>query len=186
MNKVFKKVMSLVVAAAVVVSGVSATTAKVNAASSAKVRFNAYCYSSDNKWLAGDGSTASLAATTKTVKKGKAVKVSVTIKGNASGGVQVLTVDSGNSNLSGGTDGVLKTFKSAKYTNVTVKCDGKTVKAPYQQGQFEKNEGTNSWRLSFYNTWGSQGDTTKSKCKANAKKIKFKKSCVISFTFTAK
>lgn len=186
MKKSIKKIMSLVMAAVVVVSGVASTEA--SAASKAKVRFNVYCYTADEKWLAGDGSTAPLVAKTVTVKKGKTVHVSMTVKGSGKKGIGVLTVDSGNTKLSGSgaTKGVLDTFKSAKYSNVVVKCDGKTVKAPSQQGQFEKNEGTQSWRLSFYNQWGSQGDTTITKCKSNAKKIKFKKTCEISFDFVAK
>ena len=184
MKKGFKRIMSLVLAAVVAVSGVASTEA--SAASKAKVRFNAYCYTADGKWLAGDGDSAKLVAKTETVKKGKTVHVTLTIKGKAKKGVGVLTVDSGNNNLKGGTKGILGTFKSAKYSNVVVKCDGKTVKAPSQQGYFEKTEGTDSWRLSFYNQWGSQGDTTATKCKSNAKKIKFNKTCEISFDFVAK
>ena len=187
LSNIAKKGMALVLSLAMVVGATAATSAETaNAASSAKVRFNAYCYTADGNWIAGDGSTAKLAAKTVTVKKGKTVNVSVTIKGKAPKGVGVLTIDSGNNNLSGGTKGVLETFKTAKYSNVKVTCDGKAVSAKSQQGYFEKNEKTGSWRLSFFNQWGSQGDTTASKCKANAKKIKFKKSCVISFSFTAK
>lgn len=184
MKKGIKRIMSLVLAAVVAISGVASTES--SAASSAKTRFNVYCYTADGKWLAGDGSSASLVSKTVTVKKGKKVHVSLTIKGAAPKGVGVLTVDSGNSTLKGGTKGILSTFKSAKYSNIVVKCDGKTVKASSQQGYFEKNEKTNSWRLSFYNQWGSQGDTTVKKCKSNATKIKFKKTCVISFDFVAK
>ena len=186
-GKIIKKGLALVTTLAMVVgvAGVN-NSATADAASSAKVRFNAYCYTASGAWLAGDGSTAKLAAKTVTVKKGKKVKVTITIKGNASKGIGVLTIDAGNSTLSGGTPGVLKTFKKAKYSNVSVKCDGKKVSGiKYQQGEFEKTEGTNSWRLSLYNQWGSQGDTTVTKCKANATKIKFKKNCVISFSFTA-
>lgn len=189
MKKLFTKVVSVALAAAVVVSSAVAPSNKAQAAKKAKVRFNAYCCTSGNfKWIAGDGSSAKLVSSTKTVKKGKKVKVTLTIKGNASKGLQVLTVDSGNSTLkgNGATAGVLKKFKKAKYSKVSVKCDGKKKNVKFQQGYFEKSEKSYSWRLSFFNGWGSQGDTTASALASNAKKLKFKKSCVISFTFVAK
>lgn len=184
MKKSIKKVLSVVLAAAVVAS--SAMSMEASAASKAKVGFTLYCFTADNKWLAGDGNGNTKVSKTVTVKKGKKVSVTLTLKGAAKKGVQVLTVDSGNSSLSGGTKGILNTFKKATYSNVVVKCDGKTVKAPYMQGYFESDTKTESWRLSFYNTYGSNGDTTKTKCKSNAKKIKFKKNLQISFDFVAK
>lgn len=184
MKKSIKRILSVVLATAVVAS--SALSMEVSAASKAKVAFNVYCFTADNKWLAGDGNGNQKVSKVVTVKKGKAVNVTLTVKGAAKKGIQVLTVDSGNSTLSGSTKGILSSFKKCKYSNVVVKCDGKVVKAPSMQGYFESDTKTESWRLSFYNTYGSNGDDTKTKCKSNAKKIKFKKSLQVSFSFVAK
>lgn len=183
MNKFFKKAVSLVIATAVVVGGTSAansTTASA-ATKSAKIPVSVFFAANSNcKWLANNDGSNGAAKTLKTVtfKKGKKVNVSFTIsaKGTKVTQAKVFCVD---------TKGILKKFKSVKYSNVVVECDGKKVSGiKYKQGYFEPKQKTNSWRLSFYNAWGSNGDNTKSN--GTAKKYKFKKNLTVSFSVVAK
>lgn len=182
MNKLFKKALSLVVAAAVTVSGVAvANSTTANAAKSASIPVSIFFAANSNcKWLANNDGTGGAAKVAKTVKitKGKPVSVSLTVnaKGTKVTEAAVFCVD---------TMGILKKFKKVKYSNISVKCDGKTVSGiKTKQGYFEPKAKTNSWRLSFFNKYGSDGDNTKSN--GTAKKYKFKKNLVVSFTITAK
>lgn len=182
MNKLFKKALSLVVAAAVTVSGVAvANTKTAEAAKSASIPVSVlFAGNSNCTWLANADGSSGAAKVSKTVKftKGKAVNVSLSVgaKGNKITEAMVFCVD---------TKGILKTFKKVKYSNVSVKCDGKAVSGiKYKQGYFEPKAKTNSWRLSFFNKYGSDGDNTSSN--GTAKKYKFKKNLTVSFTITAK
>lgn len=176
---VSKKIVSVTLAATLV-AGVAATPVSKAEAASASIPVSAYFYSADGEWVASpDGSNGSKKViTTKKFESGKKVNVTLTIKKNkkAVTGAGVFVID---------TKGILKTFKKVKYSGITVKCDGKKVSGiKYKQGYFEKKEGTDSWRLSFFNQWGSQGDNTGSN--GTAKKYKFKKSMTVSFTIVAK
>lgn len=181
MNKLFKKALSLVVAAAVTVSGAAvANSTTANAAKSASIPVSCYFAGNSNcTWLANDDGSNGAAKVSKTVKitKGKPVSVTLTIgaKGNKITEAAVFCID---------TKGILKKFKKVKYSNISVKCDGKAVSGiKTAQGYFEPKAKTDSWRLSFFNKYGSDGDNTKSN--GTAKKYKFKKNLVVSFTITA-
>lgn len=183
MNKMLKKALSVAMAAVVAIGGVATTNTKTaEAAKSASVPVSVFfAANSTCTWLANKDGSNGVPKVSKTVKftKGKPVSVSLTVnakKGTKVTEAAVFCVD---------TTGILKTFKKVKYSNISVKCDGKTVSGvKTKQGYFEKDQNTNSWRLSFFNTYGQNGDNTKSN--GTAKKYKFKKNLVVSFTITAK
>ena len=176
--KLSKKGVSVALALTLVAGAVATPVSKAEAAS-AKIPVSVYFYTAGGEWLAGDGSTAPKVSKTVTFKTGKKATVTLTVKvgKKAVTGAGVFVVD---------TYGILKKFKkSVKYSNISVKCDGKKVSGiKYQQGYFEKKENKNSWRLSFFNQWGAQGDTTKSN--GTAKKYKFKKNLTVTCTILAK
>ena len=181
--------------AVTMLAGVTAAPAEKAAAASAKIPVSAiYCFGTDSKgeghWIENTKvtfsaksagkivkKTSSVAAMKKfTFKKGKKVHVSLTIKNKTkytSKTTQAFMID---------TYGILSKFKKVKYSNVKVKCDGKSVKAKYQQGYFETKQGTKSQRLVFYNEWGD--DTTQEK--KYTTKYPIKKKIVVSFDITAK
>lgn len=164
-----KKITSVALASVIAAASLGEPAAQ---AASAKIPVSTY-FMSTSEWLS-EGNVKK----TVTFKTGKKVNVTLTIKKGKKvcKGVNVFCVD---------TKGILKKFKKVKYSNIVVKADGKKVSGvKTQQGYFEKKEGTNSWRLSFYNKWGSQGDTTKSN--GTSKKYAFKKNLTVSMTIVAK
>lgn len=181
MNKTLKRVLSVAMAAVVAIGGVAtAGTKKAEAAKAASIPVSVFFAGNSNcTWLANDDGSGGAAKVSKTVKitKGKPVNVSLKVdaKGNKITEAAVFCID---------TKGILKKFKKVKYSNISVKCDGKAVSGiKTKQGYFEKDQDTNSWRLSFFNTYGNNGDNTGSN--GTAKKYKFKKNLVVSFTITA-
>lgn len=190
---VAKKGLALVLTMAVAVGGVAIAPSKASAkkakTTNVKVRtfYAADCEADGCAWLYGEGEDAS-AISVKTFKmtKGKKNTVTYTLKKPAKfmnkkvgkvKGTVVFTVDMLD---------ILKTYKSVKVSNVTVKCDGKKVKCKPVIGSFEKNkpDSKDNWRISFYNTYGKNGDNSKNVNKAAA--FKFQKSLQISFTVTPK
>ena len=190
---VAKKGLALVLTMAVAVGGVAIAPSQASAAKkkSASVKVQtllaAKCDADGCAWLYGTDSSAS-AQSIKTVKltKGKKSTVTISLKkpakfnGKKVGKISeavVFTVD---------LKDILKSFKKVKISGVTVKCDGKKAKFKVVQGSFEKNkaDSKDNWRISFYNTYGNQGDNSKSVNKASA--FKFNKNIQISFTVTPK
>lgn len=185
MRTMFKKAVSVLLATAVLVSGAAVTNnSKAEAAAksatiTSRLYFAGVQGKENCKWLAGDGKTAK--SVTKKVKltKGKKANVTLTVKNSGAkiSAATVFTVDMVN---------VLKTFKNVKFSNVVVKADGKKKPAKVVQGRFEPKDKNNSnnWRLSIYNSWGNNGDNSKSVNKA--KNYAFKKTLSVSFTVVAK
>ena len=178
-------VMTMALAVGVVAVAPSEASAAKKKSASIKVRtlYAAKTKNDSCAWLYGTDSSAS-AQSSKTVKltQGKKTKVSITLSkpskfnGKAVGKIQeavVFTVD---------LMSVLKTFKKVKVSGVSVKCDGKKVKCTPAIGSFEKNkaDSKDNWRISFYNTYGQNGDNSKSKNKASV--FKYNKKLQISFT----
>lgn len=183
MKKTFKKVMSVVLTAAIVVSGVSVAGKKADAKGAKKYSTQMYVMEEAGNWISGDG--YNLQSGSVTIKKGKKVHISFTAKNNAKKTglksvkkIGVLTVD---------VKSILKDYKvkKCKYSNVVVKCDGKVVKGVKScQGYFEPDQKNNNYRLSLYNQYGSNGDNSKKLNKAS--KFKFKKTISVSCDFVAK
>lgn len=188
-SSVAKKGVALVMTMALAVGAVAVAPSEASAAkkksANIKVRtlYAAKTKTESCAWLYGTDNTAS-AQSIKTVKltKGKKTNVSITLskpakfKGKKVGKIQeavVFTVDLMD---------VLKTFKKVKVSGVSVKCDGKKAKCKPAIGSFEKNkkDSKDNWRISFYNTYGQNGDNSKSKNKASA--FKYNKKVQISFT----
>ena len=186
---VAKKGMALVMTMALAVGVVAVAPSEASAAKKKSANITVRTlYAAKTKdescaWLYGTDSSAS-AQSLKTVKltKGKKTKVSITLSKPAKfnkknvGQIQeavVFTVD---------LKDVLKTFKKVKVSGVTVKCDGKKVKCKPAIGSFEKNkaDSKDNWRISFFNTYGQNGDNSKSKNKASA--FKYNKKVQINFT----
>lgn len=189
MRTMFKKAVSVLLATAVVVSGsavangVTASAAKKKTKSyTARVYFAGVQGKKDCVWMAGDGSTAKKLTKKVKITKGKKTKVTLTVKNTKKTKVsaaKVFTVDLVN---------ILKDYKKSKVkiSGVTVKADGKKKKVKTVQGCFEpkKAEGKYNYRLSLFNTWGSDGDNS---AKVNkAKNFAFKKTLSVSFTVVAK
>lgn len=189
MRKVFKKAVSVLLATAVVVSGVAVANGSTAEAAKKKTKsYTARVYfagtqkGEDCVWMAGDGSTAKKVTKNVKITKGKSTKVNLTVKNinkKKVTGAVVCTVD---------LVGILKDYKKnkVKISNVVVKADGKKVKAKAFQGCFEprKKEGKFNYRLSLFNKWGTDGDNSGTKNKA--KNFAFKKKLTISFTVKAK
>lgn len=179
--KMTKKILALTLAVATVVSSAVAPVQKAEAAKSKNVQFGVFFAANSNcTWLANQDGSGGATKTLKTVKvvKGKKTNVSFTIKAKGTKVTQamVFCIDA---------KGILSTFKNCKYSNIVVKCDGKKVSGvKTKQGYFEPKQKNNNYRLSFFNTYGSDGDTTKTN--GTAKKYKFKKQMTVSFTFVAK
>lgn len=186
---VAKKGVALVMTMALAVGAVAVAPSEASAAkkksANIKVRtlYAAKTKTESCAWLYGTDNTAS-AQSIKTVKltKGKKTKVNITLskpakfKGKKVGKIQeavVFTVDLMD---------VMKSFKKVKVSGVSVKCDGKKAKFKPVIGSFEKNKADSKdhWRISFYNTYGQNGDNSKSKNKASA--FKYNKKVQISFT----
>ena len=160
MRKTFRKAVSILLATAVVVSGVSMAT----------------------------GTTVSAAKKTKTYKvqtfmagvQGKKAKVSITVKNPTKKKITagtVFTID---------LIGILKDYKKnkVKISGVTVKADGKKKSVKTKTGCFEPKTKPNNYRLSLYNKWGTDGDNSAQINKAT--KFAFKKTLTVSFTVVAK
>lgn len=189
MRKTFRKAVSILLATAVVVSGVSmATGTTVSAAKKTKtykvqtfmagVQGKNTCY-----WIAGDGSSKNNGKVyMKNVKitKGKKAKVSITVKNPTKKKITagtVFTID---------LIGILKDYKKnkVKISGVTVKADGKKKSVKTKTGCFEPKTKPNNYRLSLYNKWGTDGDNSAQINKAT--KFAFKKTLTVSFTVVAK
>lgn len=185
MKKTFKKVMSVVLTAAIVVSGVSVAGKKADAKGAKKYNTRMYVMEESGNWISGDDCANGLVKKSISIAKGKKVHVELTAKNNAKKTnvknikkVGVLTVD---------VEGLLKDYKvkKCKYSNVTVKCDGKAVKGyKLVQGYFEPDQKNNNFRLALYNQYGSNGDNSAKVNKAST--FKFKKSISVSFDVVAK
>lgn len=180
-----KKAVSVLLATAVVVSGSAvANGSTASAAKTKKVTARVYFAGVQGKkdcvWMAGDGSSAKKLTKTVKITKGKKTKVTLTVKNinkKKVSAATVFTVDLVN---------ILKSYKKVKISGVTVKADGKKKKVKTVQGCFEpkKAEGKYNYRLSLYNTWGTDGDNS---AKVNkAKNFAFKKKLSVSFTVVAK
>lgn len=185
MNKTFKRIMSLVVAAAVAVSGVAATGTKASAASSYKafLMFGAYSTNGGN-FDATYGSTTVKGSGTYTVTlTAKQVKAAAKKAGNTadpSKGCMVCCVDISN---------ILKGRKASavKVSGVSVKLDGKTMSGlkKAECGQLEKKADPNKYRICLFNTWGD--DKTYEKYgEKYGQKFKFKKSISVTFKISYK
>lgn len=183
MKKTFKRVVSLIVAAAIVASGAVSNGTKASAASS----YKAVMYYSDVNWYwdgGNDGSTdPNKTAVTIKDKKGSAT-YTVTLKNKKSknAAAQVFCID---------IKDILKKHKGkVKVSKVSVKCDGKTVKGlkAVSSGALESDKDPNKFRISIYNQVGSSklGDKTSSYPKSYGKKFKFKKTISVTFTLTIK
>lgn len=194
---VAKKGMALVMTMALAVGAVAvapseASAAKKKKSATVKVRtlYAGKTSASPCAWLYGTDNTAARMSI-KSVKltKGKKSTINITLtkpkqfkdgkKTKKTGKISeavVFTVDLVD---------VLKSFKKVKISNVSVKCDGKKAKFKVVQGSFEKNkaDSKNNYRLSLYNTYGQNGDTSKSKNKATA--FKFNKKIQVSFKVKA-
>ena len=189
MRTIFKKAVSVLLATAVVVSGVTvansstAEAAKKKSKSyTARVYFAATKKGKDCEWIAGDGSTAKTVTKKVKITKGKKASVNLTVKNNNKNkvtGAVVCTIDILD---------ILKDYKAnkVKISNVVVKADGKKVSVKPFQGCFEpkKKNGKYNYRLSIMNKWGTDGDNSWNE--ARSKKIKFKKKLTISFKILAK
>lgn len=196
---VAKKGLALVLTMAVAVGGVAISPSQASAAKKAKSKsitvrtfYAAKCDADGCAWLYGedDGSSSVKPSkiSEKPVKFTKGKKTSVTVNlskpakfnkkkvGKITEAV-VFTVD---------LKDILKSFKSVKVSNVVVKCDGKKVKCKPQIGSFEKNkpDSKDNWRISFFNTYGRNGDNSKNVNKATA--FKFNKNVTVTFDVTPK
>lgn len=197
---VAKKGLALVLTMAVAVGGVAISPSQASAAKkkakaksiTVRTLYAAKCDADNCAWLYGEDDGSSSVKPSKISKKSmkftKGKKTSVTINlskpakfnkkkvGKISEAV-VFTVD---------LKDILKSFKKVKVSNVVVKCDGKKVKCKPVIGSFEKNkpDSKDNWRISFFNTYGRNGDNSKDVNKAS--KFKFKKNVTITFTVTPK
>lgn len=185
MNKTFKRMVSLVLTAAVVASGITAPK-KAEAAS----KYNCFLMWASSDWKS-QNMKENVANTSVKNKKGsanytvtltrdKAQGESSTAKPTDSKGATVLCVD---------IKGILKDYKAknVKISNVVVKCDGKVVKTNFKkmaQGALEKEKDPNKYRLEIYNVYGDGG--TKNHPCAKPTAFKWKKSISVSFTLTLK
>ena len=196
-KSVLQKGMAVVLTMSLALGVTSVATKNADAkAKSAKIPVTAiYCFcggEGDGHWL--ENATVNYTASPKgkdikksakvaalktvTFKSGKKQHITLTLPNKtqySSNKTSCLLVD---------TFEILKTFKKVTYSNVSVKCNGKSVKAKYQQGYFETKLGTQSHRLVFYNEWGD--DTTKEKKFSQKYPLKKGKSVVISFDIVAK
>ena len=189
MRTMFKKAVSVLLATAVVVSGVAVANGSTAQAAKkksktyqARVYFAATKKGKDCEWIAGDGKSAKTVTKNVKITKGKKASVNLTVKNNNKNkvtGAVVCTVDM---------VGLLKDYKAkkVKISNVVVKADGKKVSVKPFQGCFEprKDKGKYNYRLSIMNKWGTDGDNSWND--ARSKKIKFKKKLTISFKIVAK
>lgn len=196
MRTMFKKAVAILMATAVVVSGVSVangTTASAAKKKSKTIKVRVFYAGVQGKnqcsWIAGDGLSANngkVYAKNVKITQGKKAKVSFNIKNPKKDkvtGTTVFTVD---------LIDILKTFKKnkVKISGVVVKADGKKVSCKTYQGTFEPKKNPNNYRLSIYNVYGTDGDNSAGKgpigSKKPTKKIKFKKKISVSFTVLAK
>lgn len=185
MKKTFKRVVSLVLAAAVAASGITAPK-KAEAAS----KYNCYLMWASADWKC-QNMQKNVANTSVKNKKGSA-NYTVTLtrakaqgehdgdKATASKEACVFCVD---------IEGILKDYKekNVKISNVVVKCDGKVVKTDFKkmaQGALEKNSSPEKYRLEIYNIYG-EGGTKDHPC-AKPTAFKWKKSISVSFKLTLK
>lgn len=179
MNKMFKRVMSLVLASAVVVSGVAATGTKASAKAKTYTAKLMYCDSTWNNSSMHD-SIPNVATTKVTAKKGSKT-YTITVKKSQLysnkdkiKNAKVFCVD---------IKDVLKDYKAnqIKMSGVKVSVDGKSVPVKgYKTGNFEPDN--DNYRLSLYNEVGDHGDTTRNLGVKYAKKFAFKKTLSITFT----
>lgn len=179
MNKMFKRVMSLVLASAVVVSGVAVTGTKASAKTKTYTAKLMYCDSTWNNTTMHT-STEKVGTTKVKGKKGSATYTISVKKSQLYGNdakiknAKVFCVD---------LQDILADYKTSqiKISGVKVVADGKSVAVKgYKSGNFEpKND---HYRLSLYNEVGTDGDSTKSLGVKYAKKFAFKKTLSITFT----
>lgn len=188
MRTMFKKAVSVLLATAVVVSGVAVANGSTAEAAKKKTKtYKARVYfagtqkGKDCLWIAGDESPAKPVIKKVKITQGKKATVNLTVKNinkQKVTGAVVCTVDMMD---------LLKDYKEnkVKISNVVVKADGKKVSVKPFQGCFEprKKKGKFNYRLSLFNQWGTDGDNSKMN---NAKKFAFKKKLTISFKIVAK
>ena len=175
MRTMFKKAVAVLMATAVVVSGATVTSKQASAAKkkSATIKVQALYAGVQGKsqcsWIAGDGTGSNngkVYAKNVKITQGKKAKVSFTIKNPKKDkvtGTTVFTVD---------LKDILKTFKKkkVKISGVVVKADGKKVSCKTCQGTFEPKKNPNNYRLSIYNVYGTDGDSTAGKGSLSSKK----------------
>lgn len=196
---VAKKGLALVLTMAVAVGGVAIAPSQASAKKAksktvtARVYFAGTAKDADCLWVKGNGEDApKMEKSVKLTKGKKSSTVTFTItkpktyevgkdkvKLKKITGATVLTVDLVD---------VLSSFKKVKYSDITVKCDGKPVKFKTFQGCYEQNDvnNKNNWRISFCNKWGMEKYGDKSYKTNKPKSFAFKKNMTISFKVTAK
>jgi hypothetical protein len=182
MKKTLKRAMSLVVAAAVAITGVATTSVKKASAASYKAVMG---YADVNwNWDGGNDSDKDPQKTAVSIKdkKGSAT-YTITLKNKKSknAAAQVFYIDIKN---------LLKKYKKASVSGVSVKCDGKSVSGlkAVATGALESDKDPNKFRISIYNAVGSSkmGDKTSSYPSSYGKKFKFKKTISVTFTLNLK
>ncbi len=186
MRKAFKRVVSLVLATAIVAGGVMTDTKKADAAKT----YNCYLM-----WMSDDFKCKNMESTianTKIKNKKGTAKYTVTLKMSqaqgefegdkpkASKGAKVFCID---------IQDILKDYnvKKVKISNVVIKCDGKVVKINQKklvQGALEPEGDPDKYRLEIFNEWG-EGGTKNNPC-AKPKAFKWKKSISVSFNLKLK
>lgn len=186
MKKMGKRVISLMLSAAVLVSGVMVSGAKASAAS----KYNCYLMFASTDWKCQNmketvantsiKNKKGSANYTVTLKRSEAQGDSDGVKATASKGATVLCVD---------IKDILKDYKAkkVKISNVVIKCDGKVVKTNQKkmaQGVLEEGTDPNKYRLEIYNSYG-EGGTANHPC-AKPTAFKWKKSISVSFKLTLK
>ena len=168
---------AVVVSGAAVANSTTASAAK-SASITARMYFAGVQGKEDCKWMAGDGKTAKSLTKKVKITKGKKATITLTLKNNSKkkiDGATVFTVDLEN---------ILKSFKNVKISGVSVKADGKKKSAKVFQGKFEPKTKPNNYRLSIFNKWGNNGDSS---AKSNkSKNYGFKKTLSVTFTVVAK
>ncbi len=187
MRKTIKRLVSLVLATAIVAGGAMTNAAKADAASS----YNCFLMFASTDWKCNN-MKENVACTKVKNKKGTA-KYTVTLtkakaqgedekigSASASKGATVFCVDIKN---------ILKDHKvkKLKISNVVIKCDGKKVKINQKklaQGQLEPSGDPNKYRLEIFNTYG-EGGTANDPC-AKPTAFKWKKSISVSFNLKIK
>lgn len=179
MNKMLKKAISVVMAAAVAIGGIATTGAKAEA----KGSYNAYLMYADSNWNWDGGNNKETVANTKIQGKKGSKTYTVTLNNSKSKNqpAQVFVID---------IKGILKNYsaKDIKISGVTVKCDGKKVSGmkAVACGAWEPTEDSEKYRISIYNAVGDNGDKTANYGASYGKKFKFKKSISVTFTVTLK
>lgn len=186
MKKVLKRSLSLVLALAMLVTGMAVTADKAQAKAK---KYTAFIMYADSTWKVQAGMEDGKYTGAKTIKNKKGTqKVSLTLNrsdlDNADLDIEDTTV------FCVDIVDLMKDYKPSKVKikNVVVKVDGKKVPvkaAKLKTGYIEKehqSEGNYKYRLEIYNEYGD----TKANPPAASKKFAFKKSISVSFKITLK